>query len=306
MLHEVSQVFVTYLFKQVGLPVGSSTSSPPTASSSSSPPFSASTPAHSLTTNLSHSSLVEDPLYSLLPPTPSAFVVPSSNSKSPSVRQDWLTPGRCGWKFVCPGPSGGGGPESLDISNQMSFACQDCKATEKTKWDLAVHKKFHCSMVGDFEREEFLAQGGSNSAEEITSTTYRVDSEMEEFLESHPSAYAKYRLCENQRNPQPSRDFWPVLFDYRGTVGLAGLEATICTKQAYQRLASILSDAYTFHGVNSITYKKRAVVELSDGDVYDITRYRVPKTHCKMNEGAQVRLDQPRFNVIETGEEVTI
>ena len=306
MLHEVSQVFVTYLFKQVGLPVGSSTSSPPTASSSSSPPFSASTPAHSLTTNLSHSSLVEDPLYSLLPPTPSAFVVPSSNSKSPSVRQDWLTPGRCGWKFVCPGPSGGGGPESLDISNQMSFACQDCKATEKTKWDLAVHKKFHCSMVGDFEREEFLAQGGSNSAEEITSTTYRVDSEMEEFLESHPSAYAKYRLCENKRNPQPLRDFWPVLFDYRGTLDLAGLETKICTKQAYQRVAGILSDAYTFHGVTSITYKKKAVVELSDGSVYDITKYRVPKTHCKVNEGVQVRLDQPRFKVTETGEEVTI
>ena len=108
---------------------------------------------------------------------------------------------------------------------------------------------------------------------------------MEEFLESHPSAYAKYRLCENKRNPQPLRDFWPVLFDYRGTLDLAGLETKICTKQAYQRVAGILSDAYTFHGVTSITYKKKAVVELSDGSVYDITKYRVPKTHCKVNEG---------------------
>ena len=80
---------------------------------------------------------------------------------------------------------------------------------------------------------------------------------MDEFISSHPSDYAKFRLCENKTNPQPCKGFWPVLFDYRGKSALSGVEASIGPKGgAYKVLASILSDAYTFYGVSSIKIKK--------------------------------------------------
>ena len=130
---------------------------------------------------------------------------------------------------------------------------------------------------------------------------------MEEFISSHPSDYAKFRLCENQQNPQPCKGFWPVLFDYRGKSTLSGVEASIGARGgAYKILASILSDAYTYYGVSSITVKKMAFVELKNGDIFEITDYRVPSTHCTVNPGAEVRLDQPKFTVREAEHLVTI
>ena len=101
--------------------------------------------------------------------------------------------------------------------------------------------------------------------------------------------------------------FWPVLFDYRGKSALTGVEASIGVGGgAYKILASILSDAYTYYGVSSITIKKMAFVELENGDIYEITNYRVPATHCTVNAGAEVRLDQPKFTIKEVEHEVTI
>ena len=129
---------------------------------------------------------------------------------------------------------------------------------------------------------------------------------MAPFLETVPGAYSRFRICENPKNPQPLPGFWPALFDYRGKKVLQGVEDHVSTRNAYKTLADILTDAYTFHNVTSITIKKQAFVELENGELFEITDYRCPKSHCQINEGARVRLDQPRFKTTETDTEVTI
>ena len=52
--------------------------------------------------------------------------------------------------------------------------------------------------------------------------------------------------------------------------------------------------------------KKQAFVELQNGEIFEITDFRCPTTHCKVNEGARVRLDQPRFRMTETDTDVTL
>ena len=110
--------------------------------------------------------------------------------------------------------------------------------------------------------------------------------------------YAPYRLLIHgtawlktifDHHDQPCKGFWPVLFDYRGKSTLSGVEASIGARNdAYKTLTSILSDAYTYYGVSSITIKKMAFVELENGDLYEITDYRVPSTHCTVKAGAEV------------------
>ena len=141
---------------------------------------------------------------------------------------------------------------------------------------------------------------------ELNSTTYKVDQVMAPFLQTVPSAYTRFRICENPRNPQPLPGFWPPLFDYRGKKTLKGVEDHINARNAYKTLADILTDAYTYHNVDSIKVKKQAFVELQNGEIFEITDYRCPRSHCKVNEGVQVRLDQPRFRMTETDTDVTI
>ena len=65
---------------------------------------------------------------------------------------------------------------------------------------------------------------------ESISTTFTEDSELQEFTASVPSAYARFRLSENPRNPMPLPGFWPALFDYRGKMELSGVEGKIGAK----------------------------------------------------------------------------
>ena len=129
---------------------------------------------------------------------------------------------------------------------------------------------------------------------------------MQNFLATVPSAYRRFRVSENPRNQQPLAGFWPVLFDYRGKSALANVEASIGTTDGYKILASILTDAHIYHGVDSITFKKTAFIQTEEEEIYDVSDYRVPRSHCTINEGAKVRLDQPRFTVDETEHEVTV
>ena len=205
-------------------------------------------------------------------------------------------------------PGGSPGSECEDF-----FLCVDCEKTFTQKKNLLAHKKYYCVKAKGLDHlvassRKDLAEPTDKDIEqqERKSTSYRVDQDMAQFLETVPSVYAKFMMCENPRNPQPLPGFWPVLFDYRGKQTLEVVENYIGVQNAYKTLADILTDAHIFHNVKSITVKKKAFVELPNGDTYEITDYRTPHTHCKINPNAQVRLDQPRFDVTETDTEVTI
>ena len=187
--------------------------------------------------------------------------------------------------------------------------------TFANKQNMTVHKKFRCTMANNLtpvELEERRKQEGVKcrvediKKRELNSTTYTEDKEMEEFLASVPSSYARFRLCENIKNPMPLPNFWPVLFNYRGILALNRVEAKIRAKEGWKTLAAILTDAYLYHGVDSITFKKEAFVETEEGEIYNVSDYRVPRSHCIVNTGAQMRLDQPRFVVNETQYTVNI
>ena len=129
---------------------------------------------------------------------------------------------------------------------------------------------------------------------------------MAPFLDTVPSAYSRFRMCENPRNPQPLPGFRPCLFDYRGKETLKPVEDHNNARNAYKTLASILTDGYIYHNVDKITVKKQAFVQHQNGEIYEITNFRCLRSHCTLNEGARVRLDQPRFKTTETDSEVTI
>ena len=101
-------------------------------------------------------------------------------------------------------------------------------------------------------RREALGEPSEKDLEEkeLTSTTYKVDEEMAAFIETVPSAYARFRLCENPRNPQPLPGFWPALFDYRGKKTLQSVEDHINVKSAYKSLGDILTDGCIYHNVD--------------------------------------------------------
>ena len=189
----------------------------------------------------------------------------------------------------------------------------DCKKPFTRLRNLVAHRKFHCvkskgldHLVASSRATKEAPTEGDIEEEELNSTSYRVDQDMAQFLDTMPGAYSKFRLCENPRNPQPLPGFWPILFDYRGNKTLEGVEPHICSKSGFKILADILTDAHIYHNVHSITVKKKAFVELSRGEIFEITNYRVPSSHCTLNEGARVRLDQPRFKVTENDTEVTL
>ena len=189
----------------------------------------------------------------------------------------------------------------------------DCKAEFTLQRNLVAHRKFYCPKTKGLDhlvssRREALGEPSEKDLEEkeLTSTTYKVDEEMAAFIETVPSAYARFRLCENPRNPQPLPGFWPALFDYRGKKTLESVEDHINVKSAYKSLGDILTDGYIYHNVDSITVKKVAFLQLQNGETYEITDYRCLSSHCKINEGARVRLDQPRFVMTETKTEITI
>ena len=183
------------------------------------------------------------------------------------------------------------------------------------KQNLIKHKKYRCSRAKNLtpmELQERRKQEDLNVSvqdveyKDLTSTTYKEDKEMEEFLGTVPSAYARFRLCENKKNPMSLPGFWPALFEYRGKLALSDIEAKIRAKDGWKTLASILTDAYLYHGVDAITFRKAAFIETEEGDIFNISDYRVPRSHCKVNTDAQMRLDQPRFDIIESQYCVTI
>ena len=80
----------------------------------------------------------------------------------------------------------------------------------------------------------------------------------------------------------------------------------LAVADAYKNLASILRDAYTCYNVTSISFKKIAFLETENGVFYDLSGYRVPRTHCTLKEGARIRIDQPRFKIEEDEYEVRV
>ena len=217
---------------------------------------------------MAHSSPSLDSTAATAPQMPPACVSSSAThpkSATSLVRQDWLTPGRSGWKFKCPGPSGGGPPgafvmdentfvEKKTSSEENNFTCNDCSIGFTLKKNLDRHKKFTCHKSATIDHLEASKRRNqsqenllSNVADlENTSITYSEDSEMQEFISSHPSDYAKFRLCEDKRHPQSCPGFWPLLLDYRGKSALSGVETSIGVKNAYKTLGEISSDLYRF------------------------------------------------------------
>ena len=237
------------------------------------------------------------------------------------TRKVWLVPTRTKWPFICHGLKGGSDTPITEDGFQLknmpkkTFICQNCGQNFTAKRNLTAHRKFYCPSTKGLDHlvaaERRSKKGEMPSEdniilEELRSTTYKVDSEMQTFLSTIPSAYARFRMCENPRNPQPLPGFWPMLFDYRGKSFLSEIESSICTKEIYKNITSILTDAHIYHRVSTITFKKRAFVESEDGQFFEITDYRVPKSHCTVRDEAQMRLDRPKFNVQETESEITI
>ena len=228
----------------------------------------------------------------------------------------------CGQTCACPchpvvgsddGNLLGGSPDNANSSSDILISCPDCKTPFTQKYSLTVHRKFYCAKTKGLDHLVASRRQASGTPKEkdieekeLNSTTYKVDQEMAPFLQTVPSAYTRFRICENPRNPQPLPGFWPALFSYRGKKTLKGVEDHINAGNAYKTLADILTDAYTYHNVDSIKVKKQAFVELQNGEIFEITDFRCPTTHCKVNEGARVRLDQPRFRMTETDTDVTL
>ena len=113
--------------------------------------------------------------------------------------------------------------EEKNSSEEKHFTCNDCSKGFKQKCHLVRHRKFICHKAATLDHLE--ASKRRNQSEEnllgnvevleSTSITYSEDSEMQEFISSHQSDYAKFRLCEDRRHPQTCPGFWPLLLDYR-------------------------------------------------------------------------------------------
>ena len=187
------------------------------------------------------------------------------------TRKVWLVPTRTKWPFICHGLKGGSDTPITEDGFQLknmpkkTFICQNCGQNFTAKRNLTAHRKFYCPSTKGLDHlvaaERRSKKGEMPSEdniilEELRSTTYKVDSEMQTFLSTIPSAYARFRMCENPRNPQPLPGFWPMLFDYRGKSFLSEIESSICTKETYKNLTSILTDAHIYHRVSTITFKK--------------------------------------------------
>ena len=204
----------------------------------------------------------------------------------------------------------------MDMSYNKSsvLKCPNCGEEYSTISNLVRHQKWRCPSAKNVDHIELTRRKNTRSAndcEEIEkqqkqSTTFVMDKEMEGFISSHPDAYVKYRLCENPRNPVPVPGFWPALFDYRAKMDLIDVEENICAKNGFKILASILTDAYLYHGVEYITYNTKAFIETNEGIIYQISDYRVPKSHVTINNGVKARLNQPRFNVEENNHSATV
>ena len=209
------------------------------------------------------------------------------------------------------GQSGGSAESSSSSSSKATFQCPDCGKPYTRKDTLQRHKKFYCPNakgIDPLEKEKRMKnQADVDPDEEPLAITYKDGwKEMTNIFSSIPSAYAKFRLCENPKDPQAIPGFWPALFDYRGKACLESVTQSICTSDAYKSLAAILTDAHIYHNVASINFKKRAFLETESGDVRELSDYRVPRSHCTVNKGSRVRIDQPRFKVVEGKHDVTI
>ena len=221
-----------------------------------------------------------------------------------------------GWP-KCPGMKGGSDTEVGVTPHEKPTAekkCEDCGESFKQIGAKNRHQKFRCPKAKNVDHLELTrrSRGGKGKIqldpndEEKNSTTYVVDREMEKYVSTTLNFYAMYRMSENPKNPIPIPGFWPALFDYRGINSLSDVEKSVDAKTGFKTLASILSDAYQYHGIESITYTKTAFVETEDGKHFQISNYRVPKSHCVINDGVTVRIDQPRFCVTETKFNVTV
>ena len=102
-----------------------------------------------------------------------------------------------------------GPDESVSTSNK-NFHCPDCEKGFTTKSRLTSHKKFYCPktkgidhLVSSKRQEKAMERPTEEEIyqKESSSMTYKEDQVMQFFLSSIPSAYARFRLCENPRNP---------------------------------------------------------------------------------------------------------
>ena len=84
---------------------------------------------------------------------------------------------------------------------------------------------------------------------EANMMVFVVDKKIEDFIATIPSNYARFRICENPKNPVPISGFWPVLLDYRRKQVLYEVETYIGAINGAKISASILTNAYIYHGI---------------------------------------------------------
>ena len=123
--------------------------------------------------------------------TPVLLHSENSPSSSSMAQRDWKVPGRTRWEFKGSAKGGGDDPGSSEV-----FTCQDCKQMMTTKFSLKSHQKFHCPKRGldhrgleQLEAAHRSGRAAPSESQKSNATTYKCDSEMEQFISTHPSAY---------------------------------------------------------------------------------------------------------------------
>ena len=134
----------------------------------------------------------------------------------------------------------------------------------------------------------------------MTQSKYKVDQILAKCLLKCTDNYARFRLCEETTSSL--KDFWPILFDYRGSDRIQPVNHFMCFRNASQVLYYILHDAYNIYGVKSISFIEKSFL-VENCNLYEITRYRKPGS-CLMSGITQK--GNPKYKVSQLDGVITL
>ena len=197
----------------------------------------------------------------------------------------------------------------VDVEESSAHKCSPCDVHFLNQSNLTRHKIRTCPHQPGIDPIELSLRRKKNSKASIQNdsvesqeviesvTIYKINKELEKYVNSCSDSFSKYQVCENLKQPITVSDFWPILLDYRGNETLKPLHGDICSENGFKVLYPILADGYNYYGISSITIKKEAYV-LKDDQMYPVSQYRSPSTHLQLYE--KLRPDRPIF-MVENG-----
>ena len=158
---------------------------------------------------------------------------------------------------------------SIDSIDSEISENHNCNITYSKQSHLNRHLMYYCPHQPGVDPIELTQRRSDLSHEDFVvsqkvvsdSTFYKINKEIDKYVNSCSDDFAKYQLCENMlKEPIAVDNFWPVLLDYRGSETLRPLHGDICYQNGYQVLGSILCDGFNLYGISSISIKKEAFV----------------------------------------------